>query len=130
MFDGVRVTGAVVVEPVAAGDPASILFTVDDGTATSDGITAVTSPISSEIVLNNTLAAGSTTDPITLSPHSVTQLNAVGPDVWVFDPAPLKAGTTVPLTVHFQRAAPVTVKAHVRTAAQMAQIAAASANAD
>jgi copper(I)-binding protein len=124
--DQVAVTGAVVVEPVAAGDPANLVFTVVNGTGTADGITGVSSRISASIALNNTLTTGSSTDPITLAPHSTVQLSAVGPDVWVFNPALLHAGSAVPVTVHFQHAAPVTLDAAVRTAMQMAQTATAA----
>lgn len=51
MFDGVEVevVGAVVVEPIAAGDPASIVCAFENGTAIPEGITAVTSPIGPRI---------------------------------------------------------------------------------
>jgi copper(I)-binding protein len=119
--NAVTVDDAVVVEPVTAGDPANILFTVVNGTAESDALTSVTSAISSTIVLNNTLSASGTTAPIPLGAHSSTALDPIGPDVWVFSPKTLRTGATVQLTVHFQHAAPLTVNAVVRTSAQEAQ---------
>jgi copper(I)-binding protein len=126
--DAVAVTGATIVEPVTAGDPANIVFTAVNGTGTPDAITTVTSPISTDITLNNTLSTGSTTDPIALPAHSAVQLSWIGPDVWVFEPTALHAGASIPLTVHFQHAARVTINATVRTAAQMAQTATPAAD--
>jgi copper(I)-binding protein len=77
-------------------------------------------------VLNNTLAVGAATDPIALAAHATVRLEAFGPDVWVFDPAPLHPGSAVPIIVHFRHAAAVTVDAEVRTVLQMAQTGAAS----
>ncbi|HEY3873684.1 MAG TPA: copper chaperone PCu(A)C [Actinocrinis sp.] len=114
------VTGAVVVEPVTSGDPATAYFTIDIHTSSTDSLISVTSPVSTHIVLNNTGSAGSTAAPIAAPAQTSTALTPFGPDVCVFDPATLHPGAFVQLDLQFKNAGTIAVQAAMRTAARSA----------
>jgi copper(I)-binding protein len=96
--------------------PAPTFLTIRNLTATPDELLAVTSPVASRIVLtarSGLAGPRSVVGDLAIPAHGTLTLSPFGDDVVLQNPAPYESQPTVPLTLTFRLAGPVTIDAPV-----------------
>jgi copper(I)-binding protein len=100
----------------ASAGPATTFLTIRNLSGTPDELVAVRSPIARHVLL--TERAGPDAPRIAVAglaipAHGTLSLSPFGADVVLQDPAPFETSATVPLTLTFRHAGPVTIAATV-----------------
>jgi hypothetical protein len=111
-----QVSGAYIPQPASTSVAAAYFTIADSGAA--DALTGVTSDVSTDVGLHQTVDEGSTgtmvaVSSIAIPAHGTATLKPGGFHVMLMHPSTLNVGQQVRMTLHFQHAEPLTLRVPV-----------------